>query len=155
MRVKNSVKFEKTLLPHLGKTAKLAGFYFIDTFHENGIELSKEQWLVLKKLNDQDGQIQNDLASITNRSKTSLTRLINTMEKKGLVYRALSIKDKRINHIHLSDFGKETFLSSLPVMRTMMEELEENISKEELAKAIDVLNKIQININKKLDFIYT
>ena len=52
--VKNNVKFEKTLIPNLGKTAKFAGFYFIDTFHEHGIELSREQWLVLKKLNDKD-----------------------------------------------------------------------------------------------------
>jgi len=151
--VKNTVKFEKTLLPNLGKTAKFAGFYFIDTFHEHGIELSREQWLVLKKLNDKDGQTQNDLASITNRSKTSLTRLINTMEKKELVYRALSIKDKRVNHIHLSDFGKATFLSSLPVLKKMMDEIEENISREDLAKTIEVLGQIQQNINKKLNFI--
>ena len=150
---KNTVKFEKTLLPNLGKTAKYAGFYFIDTFHEHGIELSREQWLVLKKLNDKDGQTQNDLASITNRSKTSLTRLINTMEKKGLVYRALSIKDKRVNHVHLSDFGKATFLSSLPVLKKIMDELEDNISREDLAKTIEVLGQIQHNINKKLNFI--
>lgn len=151
--VKNNVKFEKTLIPNLGKTAKFAGFYFIDTFHEHGIELSREQWLVLKKLNDKDGQTQNDLASITNRSKTSLTRLINTMERKGLVYRVLSIKDKRVNHIHLSDFGKSTFLSSLPVIDKIMDELEENISQKDLAKTIDVLRQIQHNINKKLNFI--
>lgn len=153
MMAKNTMKFEKTLIPNLGKTAKLAGYYFIDTFHENGIELSKEQWLVLKKLNDRDGQIQNDLASITNRSKTSLTRLINTMEKKGLVYRALSVKDKRVNHIHLSDFGKQTFLDSLPVLEKMMRELQKNISQEDLAKSIEVLGQIQQNINKKLHFI--
>ena len=153
MMAKKTMKFEKTLIPNLGKTAKLAGYYFIDTFHENGIELSKEQWLVLKKLNDKDGQTHNDLASITNRSKTSLTRLINTMEKKGLVYRALSIKDKRVNHIHLSDFGKQTFLVSLPVLEKMMSELQENISQDDLAKSIEVLGQIQHNINKKLNFI--
>ena len=146
----HSVKFEKTLLPYLGKTAKLAGFYFIDTFHENGIELSKEQWIVLKKLHDKDGQTQNDLAFITNRSKTSLTRLINTMEKKGLVFRLLSKEDKRINHIHLSDSGKKTFLTSLPVIKKITKDLQRNISSEDLSKTIQVLNQIQKNINKKL-----
>lgn len=150
--VKNTVKFEKTLLPYLGKTAKLAGFYFIDTFNENGCDLSKEQWIILKKLNDKDGQIQNDLALITNRSKTSLTRLINTMEKKGLVYRALSEEDKRINHIFLSDFGRDTFRDSLPVIQKIMDELEENISAKDLQKTIEVLGKIQSNIVKKVNF---
>jgi len=149
----NNVKFDKTVLPYLGKTAKLAGYYFMDTFHENGIDLSKEQWIVLKKLNDKDGQSQNDLAFITNRSKTSLTRLINTMEKKGLVFRALSKEDKRINHINLSVLGKKTFLSSLPVLKTLMGELQENISPKNLATTIKVLDQIQNNINKKLNFI--
>jgi len=146
----NNVKFDNTVLPYLGRTAKLAGYYFMDTFHENGIDLSKEQWIVLKKLHDQDGQTQNDLAFITNRSKTSLTRLINTMEKKNLVFRKLSKEDKRINHIYLSDLGKKTFLSSLPVLKKIMDELQNNISPDDLTKTIQVLNQIQNNINKKI-----
>ena len=149
----NTAIFENTLLPNLGKAAKLTGYYFIDTFHENGIDLSKEQWLVLKKLCDNDGQIQNDLASITNRSKTSLTRLINTMERKGLVYRVLSNEDKRANHIHLSELGRETFLHSIPVLEKLIAELQEDISQNDLNKAIEVLSQIQNNINKKLNFI--
>jgi len=144
----NNVKFDKTVLPYLGRTAKLAGYYFMDTFHENGIDLSKEQWIVLKKLHDQDGQTQNNLAFITNRSKTSLTRLINTMEKKNLVFRELVNKDKRINHIHLSDLGKKTFLSSLPVLKKLIDELQDNISPNDLTITIQVLNKIQNNISK-------
>ncbi len=147
----DSLKFEKMLLPNLGKTAKLTGFYFTDTFHENGIKLSKEQWLLLKKLHDKDGQIQNNLAFITNRSKTSLTRLINTMERKGLVFRVISKEDKRINHIYLSKSGKQIFLSSLPVLKKIIDELQENISSKDLAKAIQVLHQIQNNINKKLN----
>ena len=149
----NTVIFENALLPNLGKTAKLTGNYFNDTFHKNGIDLSREQWLVLKKLHDNDCQIQNDLASITDRSKTSLTRLINTMEKKGLVYRVLSNEDKRANHIHLSESGKETFLHSIPVLEKLMAELQEDISQNDLNKAIEVLDQIQNNINKKLNFI--
>lgn len=148
--MQNSIKFERTILPYLGRTAKLAGFYFIDTFHENGIELSKEQWIVLRRLHDEDGIIQNNLAFITNRSKTSLTRLIQTMEKKGLIFRTSSKKDKRINHVHLSELGKEIFLFSLPVLKKLTEDLQKNISLEDLDTTIQVLNKIQNNINKKI-----
>ncbi len=144
------ILIEKTLLPYLGKTAKYSGFYFIDTFHENGIDLSKEQWLVLKKLHDKDGLIQNDLAFITDRSKTSLTRLINTMEKKQLVHRVNSKEDKRINHIHISDLGKSVFKRSLPVLHKIITELQNGISDLEIKTTIKVLNHIQSNINKKL-----
>ncbi len=141
--------FENTLLPYIGRTAKFLGFYFIDCFQEYGINLSKEQWLVLKKLNDKDGQIQNDLAFITNRSKTSLTRLINTMEKKGLVYRVISEKDKRIKHVYLSELGMSNYLESLPILKKMDAELQKNISKKDIENTIKVLNQVQENINKK------
>lgn len=149
--MQNSSIFEKTLLPYIGITAKLAGFYFIDTFNDHGVDLSKEQWLVLKKLSDKDGQIQNELAFITNRSKTSLTRLINTMEKKELVYRVISKEDKRINHIYLSDLGKEIYSNSLPVLKDLIVELQDGISEEDIERTKKVLSRIQNNITKKLN----
>ncbi len=148
--MKQNIQFEKTILPFLGRAAKFVGFYFIDTFRENGIELSKEQWLVLKILHDKDGQIQNDLAFITNRSKPSLTRLINTMVKKELVYRVNSKSDKRINHIHLSDLGKSIFEKSLPTLSKIINELQHGINEEDIQRTIRVLNHIQNNICKKL-----
>ncbi len=141
--------FENTILPSIGKIAKFSGFYFTDVFHENDIDLTKEQWLVLKKLHDKNGQVQNDLAFITSRSKTSLTRLINTIEKKGYVNRFHSKDDKRIKHIYLTETGKKIFKKSLPVLQNIIDDLQVGISDEELSNTIDVLNKIQKNLIKK------
>ncbi len=140
--------FEKSVLPQIGITAKLAGFYITDYFHDNGIDLSKEQWLILLKLKEKDGLVQNDLALITNRSKTSLTRLINTIEKKGLAHRVHSEKDKRINHIFLTEKGKDIFERSIPVLQDLIVKLQDNIDSEELKITINVLKKIQKNIHK-------
>ena len=142
-------EFENSLLPYLGRTAKFMSFYFIDSFKEFGFSLSKEQWLVLKKLNDKDGQIQNDLAFITNRSKTSLTRLINTMEKKGLVYRMVSKTDKRVNHIYLSELGKLNYLKSQPILKKIKSDLLEDINKKDIEITKKVLDQVLNNINKK------
>jgi len=144
------LNFEKTLLPWIGKTAKLTSFYFTDSLAENGIYLSKEQFLVLKKLHEKDGQVQNDLAFITNRSKTALTRLINTMDKKKLLYRVISKDDKRINHIYLSAIGKSIFKESLPVVHKIINELQEGISEEDIERTIKVLYQIQQNQTKKI-----
>ena len=140
---------EKSLLPHLGRTAKFMDFYFMDTFNEHGFDLSKEQWLILKVLSIDDGKMQNDLAFVTNRSKTALTRLIATMEKKGLVYRVTSKIDKRINHVFLSDLGKSNFDKSIPIIKQIKNELQENISQEDIEKTIQVINQVFQNINNK------
>ena len=73
-----------SLIPWVGKTAKFMDYYIRDNMKSHGINISKEQFIVIKHLDEKDGRKQNDLAFITNRSKTSLTRLIHTMEKKGM-----------------------------------------------------------------------
>ncbi len=134
------------LIPWIGKTAKFIDYYIADYMKERGIDLSKEQFIVLKYLNEDDGLIQNDLAFITNRSKTALTRLIQTMEKKGLVFRKTSMKDLRINHVYLTDFGRETWERSLPYFMEIIDDLQAGISDEEVNRVRDILIRIQQNI---------
>jgi DNA-binding MarR family transcriptional regulator len=138
-----------SLLPWIGKTAKFIDYFIADHMKEHGIDLSKEQFIVLKYLNEKDGLIQNDLAFITNRSKTALTRLIQTMEKKGLVYRQSCKTDLRINHVFLTDFGKETWSRSYPHIISIVDELQRGISDEALETVRDAMQKIQQNIKVK------
>jgi DNA-binding MarR family transcriptional regulator len=137
------------LLPWIGKTAKFIDYYVFDYLKEHNIDLTKEQFIVLKYLNEKDGLIQNDLAFITNRSKTALTRLIQNMEKKGLVFRRSSFNDLRINHVYLTPFGKETWKKSNPHFINIAKELQEGISEEEVQVVQNCLETIQHNIKIK------
>lgn len=124
-------------------------YHISDVMKSQGINLSKEQFIVLKHLHDQDGRKQNDLAFITNRSKTALTRLIHTMEKKGFVTRSVSQEDLRINNVFITEKGKTVWESSLPHFMTVIKELQKDISEEDLIVAQKVLKKIQENIKIK------
>ena len=115
---------------------------------KKGVDISKSQFILLKKLHDKDGQKQNTLAYITDRSKTALSRLIQTMEKKELVYRVPSEKDLRINHIFLTDKGRKTWERSLPFFLEIVNDLQEGISREDLKTVQKAMKQIQININK-------
>ncbi len=138
-----------SLIPWIGKTAKFMGYYMADYMKSHGINISKEQFIVLKHLDEKDGRKQNDLAFITNRSKTALTRLIHTMEKKGLVRRSISESDMRINHVFLTPFGKKTWDDAHPFYLKIVEELQEGISEEDLLTVQNALKIIQDNINLK------
>ena len=124
-------------------------YYIRDNMKSHGINLSKEQFIVLKHLDEKDGRIQNDLAFITNRSKTALTRLIQTMEKKGLVSRSVSEKDMRINHVYLTKLGRQTWEKSYPFFLKIIEELQKGLSQEDIINAQKVMKQIQSNINLK------
>ena len=61
-----------------------------------------------------DGPLpQHDLAFLTDRDKTSLTRLLSTMEKKNLVARITSSEDKRVNLFIASAHNQPTPPQSL------------------------------------------
>ncbi len=124
-------------------------YYIGDYMKSHGINLTKEQFIVLKYLNEKDGRKQNDLAFITNRSKTALTRLIHTMEKKGYVSRSVCETDMRINHIYLTSLGREIWKKSFPFFLQIVDELQRGISKEDLLNAQNVMKQIQKNINLK------
>jgi DNA-binding MarR family transcriptional regulator len=142
---------DSSIITYLGQTTRLVGLQVLDHFQSNEIDLNKEQWLVLKKLHEQNGQIQNDLAYITDRSKTSLTRLLNTMEKKDLVCRKNCNKDQRVNHVYYTKKGAELYQRSLPLFNAVIEDLTQGIPEEEIDLAISILKKIKQNAQNKLN----
>ena len=145
----NTTKVKITLIPWIGKTAKFMDYYIADYMKAKGFNISKEQFIVLKYLQEEDGKKQNDLAFITNRSKTALSRLIHTMEKKGLVRREVSETDLRINHIFLTEYGKQTWNESHPLFMEIVNNLQAGIPEKDLETVLNALKIIQANIKLK------
>ncbi|WP_298310317.1 MarR family winged helix-turn-helix transcriptional regulator [uncultured Aquimarina sp.] len=138
-------------LSWVGKIHYDFGFLVQKAFGENGLDLSKEQWSVLKRLNVKDGQPQNDLAFITHRDKTSMTRLVNTMESKNLVVRKSDENDRRVNRIFLTDYGKEVIEKVTPIMYDLIPAVQESLSNEEIENLIGTLKKIKDKIAEIAD----
>ncbi len=143
------IDYDDCIAPWLGKTVKIVDYYLQEAFNQNNIDLTKEQMIVLKKLHDQDGLNQNELAFLTLRNKSSLTRLLSKMENKKYIIRNQCKKDKRINKVFITDLGKEIFQKSRPTIKYMMDTVEHNISAKEKEQIIKTLKKIQFNFDVK------
>ncbi|MDY8134695.1 MarR family transcriptional regulator [Aquimarina sp. 2201CG5-10] len=133
-------------LSWVGKIHYDFGFLVQKAFQENNIDLSKEEWSVLKRLNVNDGQPQNDLAFITHRDKTSMTRLVNSMESKDLVVRRSDENDRRVNRIFLTDHGKEIIQTVQPIMYDLIPAVQESLTEEEIETLIATLKKVKSKI---------
>jgi DNA-binding MarR family transcriptional regulator len=92
--------------------------------------------------------MQNELAIITERDKTSLTRLINTMERKNFVIRKRDNLDKRANLIYLTNSGRKIFESTVPIMDKSIQNLQAGLSEKEIQQTIKILQKLQFNLSK-------
>lgn len=138
--------FQNTLGSWLGRTMKMVDYHFQEAFKHANIDLTKQQWLLLKLLTEKDGVQQNELAFITNRDKTSLTRLVSVMEKKYLVARIPSKTDRRINNIHLTTKGQNIYQLAKPIIQKSLDTLQSGLTEGEIQNTIEVLKKIQFNL---------
>jgi DNA-binding MarR family transcriptional regulator len=144
-------QIESSIMPWIGRTGKLMSIFVVDKFKKYNLNLTIEQWILLKYLHHEDGLMQNDLAEITNRNKTSLTRLIHTMEKHRLVARISDSVDKRVNRIFLTKNGKKIFKSTFPIIEEAKRELEFGLTDKEIKSLIKILKKVQGNIKTVKD----
>lgn len=150
MKSKNKhIDFENSIGPWLGKTSKILDYYLVELLSKQGLDLSKEQMITLKKLHDVDGLNQNELAFLTFRDKSSLARLLSKMEKKGYIRREQSKEDKRINQVYLTEGGRTVFRSTTPILKKFIATMEQNISSEEKKSIIKILKKVQFNFTQE------
>ena len=80
---------------------------------------------------------------------TSLSRILKSMEEKGLIERRPNPNDGRSVLIHLTDFGLEKRNYSKEVVIRFDEAVKEHISEEKLGNFFDVMNTINGLITEK------
>jgi DNA-binding MarR family transcriptional regulator len=62
---------------------------------------------VLEVLHQNDGITQSTLAATVSLDRSSVVPLLDKLAKRGLVERRASTTDRRHNHLHLTDAGRE------------------------------------------------
>lgn len=142
------IDFEKSIGPWLGKTIKMVDYHMHEEFRKAELDLTKEQMVVLKKLHQQDGLNQNELAFLTYRDKSSLARLLSKMEAKGYILRKQNKGDKRVNQIFLTAEGKFIYLKTRPVIAKLIHRMEEGLAEIEKKQMIDILKRVQKNFKE-------
>lgn len=72
-------------------------------------KINVSRWRVLCALKAEDGRNMSDLCTFTMMEQSSVSRVIDSMEKENLVTRKLQKKDNRYVLVYLTDKGRETF----------------------------------------------
>lgn len=139
------IDFETSIGPWLGRTVKMVDYHLQEAFDSYGVDLTKEQMVVLKKLFEQDGINQNELASLTYRDKSSLARLLSKMEAKNYIKRVQSEEDKRNNEIFITPHGTKTFKDTRPIIQEIIDTMENGLDQDDKLLIISVLKKVQNN----------
>ena len=75
-------------------------------FKEHGFEITVEQWAIIRHLWEEDGLSQREIAEKTSKDKPNITRMVDALEQKRLVFRQPDPRDRRKYCIYLTKEGK-------------------------------------------------
>lgn len=103
-------------------------------------------WRVLSILADQDGHSVSELAELSVIERSNLSKLLDSMERDGLLERHAPDGDKRRTVIFISDHGRELFDQSLPAVLAYYARFLTAISPSEMTTFMAVLKKIKSNV---------
>ena len=118
-------------------------------YRQAGLEITIEQWSVLYHLWKEDGLSQQELGIRTFRDKASITRLIDNLEKLGLVTRVASKEDRRINLVYLTETAMPLQQLTYDLANQTMNEALQNITKEEIEIVKNVFQRVYDNLSNK------
>ena len=138
---------QQALIPIMSKLMKELKAIINSEFLANNVNLTKEQVIVLKRLAENDGQPQNDLAIVTSRDKTSLARLISTMETKKLIKRKKLSTDKRVNLVYITSAGRVELKKATPIVLNIFNQAIQNLDEKKIDQTKNLLNDIYKNLN--------
>ena len=119
---------------------------FFDRLQENGINITPEQYLVLDILWEKQSLSQQNIADIIQKDKNSVTKIIDSLEKKDLVQRVVDKNDRRINKIELTEEAVALEKITTEVAINFMNDVVKGIDNQELDNFVNVMRKLKNNL---------
>ncbi len=116
-------------------------------FKQAGVDITIEQWSVLYHLWKEDGLSQQQLCDATFRDKPSITRLVDNLEKLGLVKRMADKTDRRINKICTTLEAQKLQELSMEVANQTLNEAVAGVTNGQIEIAKEVLNMVYENLS--------
>lgn len=120
---------------------------FFDKLQENGINITPEQYLVMDILWEKPSISQQNIADIIQKDKNSVTKIIDSLEKKNFVKRVMDKNDRRINKIELTDEGFALEKITTEVAINFMNHTIKGIDNQDLDKFVEVMRKLKDNLD--------
>lgn len=116
-------------------------------FRKQGLNLTVEQFAILALLWYRDGINQQEISGQLGRDKTTVARVINTMERNQLIRRVIDPRDTRGKLVYLSTKGKSLQKKAVTLSAQLYEKCVGPLSPAEQTAGIAVLLKMMNSLS--------
>ena len=112
-----------------------------------GIDITIDQWLLLKTLQENPIVTQQELAKKIFKDVASITRMVDLLIQKKYIYRTIHNEDRRRFHLTITELGEKTLNKTTPISVENRKKALKGISKKDILLVQKVLQKIISNTN--------
>jgi DNA-binding MarR family transcriptional regulator len=130
----------------LDRTARRVKQYAQQKFKELELNITVDQWLLLKHLYENESMKQNELAELLFKDNPTLTRIIDLLCEKGLTLRKVHPTDRRSFHVALTKEGKKKVELIRSKIKPIRLKAWEGLSEKDFTHFKKVLNTIYKNL---------
>jgi DNA-binding MarR family transcriptional regulator len=114
--------------------------YFTERLKPYGV--TPEQWSIISILSSSKVTTQKELAKSINKNQTTVVRMIQSMEKKGLVKKTYNQQDRRSHDLILTPKGSDLKKDLLPEVKDAHNFVTSSLSEQETEQLKVLLNKL-------------
>ena len=116
---------------------------------ETKLRITREQFKLLKAISEKREEvIQKDMAEMLGKDKSTILRLIDSLEAKELVRRVADTKDRRKNYLMVTKKGEEVIKQYMIIYSELVNEIQQGLSESELKTFYKVANHFKSKTEK-------
>lgn len=118
-------------------------------FNQLDVGVTIEQFTVLDTIYTNNDICQRDLSKLILKDRSNTGRILNILEEKGFIKRAVETKGKRlVKKIYITEKGTDLVEKTQPKLREAFSQVFEGISTEEFDNVREFLDKVKDKLSK-------
>lgn len=133
---------------HIENAAKQFKKYKNAQFKKHDIDITDDQWILLKSIHEVEGISQIDLANRCAKEPASVTRTLDILEKKNWINRKSIPENRRVYSLETTTEGKALVNKIIPLALEIRKQGKMGIKKKEIDQLIELLGKISKNFGE-------
>lgn len=145
--MKEKYSIEKSIGFYIYRTALIIKSTLQRSLKERGFDITAEQWGILRVLWEEEGLSQKEVGDRLFKDKPNVTRIVDAMERKGMLFRQPVHNDRRKYSLYLTRDGKKLQAELLPIAQEILKKATNSLNNNELESLKNLLNVIYGNLS--------
>lgn len=145
-QIEMKVRIQDSVAYRVHRCARALRRHLLAMMADLDLDLTPEQWFVLNKLRQKDGQSQVELGAEIFADRPNMSRILAGMLDRGLVTRRADVEDARRHLVGLTARGRRTHDKIAKVVPGVRQAIFSGISPEDIETTMRVLERIEHNL---------